>query len=121
MKVLVPYEKDNGAQARAHNVELRQRHVDDVKFVRRVIWTFLIGFVGIFVVGGFNVWYTQHVDNERVKAQQQSSEEGRKVFCTLVNSQIQVYREAPPTTATGKNAQASWEALGKIIKCEEIK
>jgi hypothetical protein len=118
------FDKKDEARAKRSDEHVAALHVEHnylVKIIKRITWTFFIAFLGIFVGVGFNIWYTNHVNNERIRTQQAQSEEGRKVFCSLVNSQIRVYQETPPTTPTGKNSQQSWIDLGKLLRCEEAK
>jgi hypothetical protein len=92
-----------------------------MRSVKRIVWTFFIAFVGILVVGGFNVWYTQHVDHARVEAQRQQSEQSRGIICAVIQGQIDVYKETPPVSKTGQNIADTWRQLGVLLKCKETK
>jgi hypothetical protein len=96
-------------------------HLYLMRSVRRMVWTFTIAFVAILAVGVFNVWYTNHVNSERIKAQQAQSAQSHGVICSVVQAQITAFREAPPVTAAGKSAADSWADLGKLLKCKEEK
>ena len=98
-----------------------EEHLYLMRSVKYMVWTFAIAFACMLGVGGFNVWYTNHVNNERIKAQEVGAAAGRRVTCTLINSQIKVWEDSPPTTNTSRKLQQSWVDMGKLLHCEEEK
>lgn len=48
----------------------------------------------------------------------QSSKDSRAATCAVVTANREVYRETPPTTETGRNAQAAWEGLARSLNCK---
>lgn len=49
--------------------------------------------------------------------QAKAREQGRAVVCSVVNTQLAIYRSAPPTTPTGEEAIKAWTAMGQLYSC----
>ena len=47
----------------------------------------------------------------------QASKDSQRATCAVVVANRAVYRETPPTTETGRNAEQAWEELARSLGC----
>lgn len=53
------------------------------------------------------------------EADAKQQEEGRRVTCYLVNSQVKVFQENEPTTPTGRDLAKAWEDTARLFGCDK--
>lgn len=75
--------------------------VADVKPFDRIIGA--LALVSILV---FNMWYIHHVEGNSARRQ-----------CTLINAQVRVYDEDPPSTSTGQGLAEAYRTLKSENHC----
>lgn len=66
----------------------------------------VLGLLALLSLLGINVWYTHHAID---------GSEGRQ--CELINAQVKVYDETPPTTETGIALAEAYRTLKKENNC----
>lgn len=54
-----------------------------------------------------------------IEAEREAAEANRRATCTLIKAQIEVYRETPPTLATGQNVERSWKEMSTLFRCDQ--
>lgn len=75
--------------------------VADVRGIDR-----LLGALALASILAFNAWYIHHVNTNSAQRQ-----------CTLINAQVRVYDEDPPTTSTGQGLAEAYRTLKKEHDC----
>ena len=88
---------------------------------RKLIYALVVVFVTMIGVGVANVWYTNHVDDMRVKgeraAKAAAAAASRASACKLVVAFDELYRESPPTTPAGQRVAALWASYRQQLGC----
>lgn len=49
--------------------------------------------------------------------EQRQRQEARAASCYLINSQVSVYEETPPSTPTGREAAQAWAEAARVFGC----
>lgn len=75
----------------------------------RIWYVLLMGFVSIMIAFGITITYIGYVSESR-----------RIDTCRVINAQLAVYQEAPPSTPTGIKAKESWGRLKTSLHCIEV-
>lgn len=75
----------------------------------RVWYVVMMGFVGMAI--GLAIAYAFIV---------QQGKDSRRATCAVIQANRDVYRETPPTTEVGRNAERAWNDLFKTLGCKEI-
>lgn len=93
----------------AHRDEVLRETARRVEARRTRVWyVVIVGFVGVLV--GIALAFAFII---------QSSKDQRRATCAVVAANQEVFRETPPTTETGRNAQRAWNDLYKTLGCKE--
>ena len=58
------------------------------------------------------------IEAERAAARA-AAEQNRSATCALINAQVGVYRETPPSTPTGRDVASAWEDMRKRFRCNQ--
>lgn len=84
-------------------------------------------FLGFLLVGAGNLAYTDHVDSERARAEQQANdaraqqaEATRQLVCELANGYLRIYRDNPPQNETQQQVRATWAAMASRFLCPPV-
>jgi hypothetical protein len=72
----------------------------------RVWWTLVVGFLGLGL--GILMAFAFII---------QTSRDQRAATCAVIHANQEVYRETPPVSDVGRNAQRAWDDLAHALKC----
>lgn len=74
----------------------------------RIWYVILTGFISILVAFWITIVYIDR-----------GTRSNRDDTCRVINAQLEVYREAPPSTPTGVKAKEAWAKLRSSLRCTE--
>jgi hypothetical protein len=72
----------------------------------RAVYAGVLALVLAVVLGGLEIWYSNHV-----------ARESNRAWCSLIDTLDDTYRQQPPTTPTGEQVAAEVHALRLRLGC----
>lgn len=81
-------------------------------------WYAWLAVVGVTILSQGGGWIVStHAAQRAAENQAEQSAATLRAVCAMVVAQEDVYRETPPSTAAGRNAERAWRDLHELFKC----